>query len=390
MQSSNSSPILLTPGPVPLSSSVKAQLGRDMTHHRSKEICTALAQIQSHLQKIFQTQEPVYILNSTGTGAMEASLTNTLSPGDSILVVCAGKFGERWKEMAQAHQLVSYDIQVPWGKSVTAKAVQEKLEKHPEIRAVLIQACETSTTVVHPIQEISQLTRNKENILLIVDAISALVTMNLPMDEWGMDVLIGGAQKSFSLPAGLSFIALSKKAQKFQKTSRIPTYYFDLEKEKKANAKGQTAFSGNVSFLRALKTGLDEFQKIGFSNIQNKSQSLAKSTQEFCKDLGLSLFSSSSGPSVTGICMPEDIDGSLIKNIMEERNVIVGGGQDHLKGRIIRFGHLGAIKTKDYIQGLRIFGEVLHEQKPELFSEEKLQSALLKAEKFLNSKNIDF
>ena len=361
-----------------------------MTHHRSKEISKALVQIQSHLQKIFQTQEPVYILNSTGTGAMEASLTNTLSPDDSILAVCAGKFGDRWKEMAQAHQLISHDIQVPWGKAVRTKDVQEKLEKHPEIRAVLIQACETSTTVVHPIQEISQLTRNKENTLLIVDAISALLTMDLPMDEWGMDVLIGGTQKSFGLPAGLSFIALSKKAQKFQKTSRTPAYYFDLEKEKKANAKGQTAFSGNVSFLRALKTSLDEFQKIGFSNIQKKSQSLAKATQEFCKDLSLSLFSLSSGPSVTGICMPKDIDGSLVKNIMEERNVIVGGGQDHLKGRIIRFGHLGAIKTKNYIQGLRVFGEVLRDQKPELFSEQQLQSALVKAETFLNSKNIDF
>ena len=383
-------PILLTPGPVPLSSSVKAQLGRDMTHHRSKEISKALVQIQSHLQKIFQTQEPVYILNSTGTGAMEASLTNTLSPGDSILAVCAGKFGDRWKEMAQAHQLISYDIQVPWGKPVTAKAVQEKLEKHPEIRAVLIQACETSTTVVHPIQEISQLTRNKENTLLIVDAISAFLTMDLPMDQWGMDVLIGGAQKSFGLPAGLSFIALSKKAQKFQKTSRIPAYYFDLEKEKKANAKGQTAFSGNVSFLRALKASLDEFQKIGFSNIQKKSQSLAKAAQDFCKDLGLPLFSSSLSSSVTGVCMPQGVDGSLIKKIMEERNVIVGGGQDHLKGRIIRFGHLGAIQTKDYIQGLRVFGEVLREKKPELFSEQQLQSALLKVETFLNSKNIDF
>ena len=383
-------PILLTPGPVPLSSSVKAQLGRDMTHHRSKEICTALAQTHSHLQKIFQTQEPVYILNSTGTGAMEASLTNTLSPGDSTLAVCAGKFGDRWKEMAQAHQLLSYDIQVPWGKAVTAKAIQEKLEKHPEIRAVLIQACETSTATVHPIQEISRLTRDKENTLLIVDAISALLMMDLPMDKWGIDVLIGGAQKSFSLPAGLSFIALSKKAQKFQKTSQLPMYYFDLEKEKKANAKGQTAFSGNVSFIRALKAGLNEFQKIGFSNIQKKSQSLAQATQEFCKDLGLSLFSSSPGSSVTGICIPEDIDGSLVKNIMEERNVIVGGGQEHLKGRIIRFGHLGAIKTKDYIQGFRVFGEVLREQKPELFSEKQLQSALLKAETFLKSKNIDF
>ncbi len=386
MQNSlDSNIILLTPGPVPMSNAVKTQLGRDMTHHRSKEIIKTLARVQTQLKNIFQTQESVYILNSTGTGAMEASLTNTLSPHDEVLAVCAGKFGQRWVDLAQAYSLIPHDIQVPWKKAVDISLIEEKLKEHPQTKAILVQACETSTAVFHPIKEIAQLTKHKKDLLIIVDAISALTTVDLPMDKWGIDVLIGGSQKSFALPAGLSFIALSKKAQAFQKTSKLPVYYFDLEKEKKANEKGQTAFTGNVSFLRALEASLNEFQKMGIPNVQKKCQALAQVTHQFCHDLKLSLFSLAPGPAVTAICVPQGVDGVLLKKTMEEQNVIVGGGQDHLKGKIIRFGHLGAISTKNYIQGLRIFGESLQKQKPDLFTLKQLQAALSKSENFLNS-----
>jgi len=250
-KSSDLTPILLSPGPVPLSSAVKEQLGLDMTHHRSLEISEDLQQVFIYLKKIFQTKEDVYLLNASGTGAMEAALTNTLSSLDEVLCVNSGKFGERWIKMAQIFQLKVHEVKVPWGHAIQVSQIEEKLKQNPKIKAVFIQACETSTCVLHPIQEIGKLIRKKEETLLIVDGISALIVSPLPMDEWGIDVLIGGSQKSFSLPAGMSFISLSQKAQKFQEHSNLPVFYFDLKKEKKANAQAQTSFSTNVSFIRA-------------------------------------------------------------------------------------------------------------------------------------------
>lgn len=376
-----STPILLTPGPVPLSLEVKTQLSRDMTHHRSKEIKQSLERLQIHLKQIFHTKEHVYIINSTGTGAMEASITNTLSPGDEVLIVCGGKFGNRWLELAKTYHLTSHDIQVPWGQAVPVSQIEEKLKKHPKIKAIFVQACETSTAVFHPIKNISLLTQNRGDLLLIVDAVTALIVTDIMMDEWGVDVLIGGSQKSFALPAGLSFIALSKKASQFQKNSRLPAYYFDLEKERQANLKGQTAFSANVSFIRALDASLNQIIREGIKNHQKKYQLLAQSTQEFCQELGLKIFSSS--PSLTAICVPKNIDGLKIKKFMEEQNIIVGGGQDQLKGKIIRFGHIGNIQVQHHIQGLKIFGLAVKKQNSQIFSLEKLEQSLLKAQNCL-------
>lgn len=374
--------ILLSPGPVALSPAVKEQLGRSMTHHRSKEIKQILDRLQSSLQKVFKTKEHVYILNSSGTGAMEAALTNTLTPQDEVLVVSAGKFGQRWKELALAYSLIPYEIEVPWGEAVKVSSVQKKLKSHPQIKAVLVQACETSTAVNHPIKELAGLTKNSETIL-IVDAISALMVMDLDMDAYGIDILIGGSQKSFALPTGLSFLALSKKAQKFQKTSRLPIYYFDLKKEFKANQKGETSFSANVSFIRALDASLQDYLQQGFPQIREKAKTLAKATEKFAKYLNLKLFSSAPSLTVTAISMPENIDGNQVKGFMEEQNVIVGGGQGFLKGKMIRFGHIGHIKKDDYAKALKIFGKALQKQQPEVYTEELLKTAQDKAKEIL-------
>ena len=375
--------ILLSPGPVALSLTVREQLGRTMTHHRSLEIKQALARLQSSLQQIFKTKEPVYILNSSGTGAMEAALTNTLSPQDEVLVISAGKFGQRWKELALAYSLIPHEIKVPWGEAVDVLSVQEKLKTNPQIKAVLVQACETSTAVNHPIKELAELTKNLPQTLLIVDAISALLMMDLDMDAYGIDILIGGSQKSFALPAGLSFLALSKKACKFQTSSSLPVFYFDLKKEKTSNQKGETSFSANVSFIRALDASLQDYLKQGLPHIRDKAKKLAAALKQFAKHLNLKIFSSAPSLTVTALTMPENIDGNKIKKFMEEQNVIVGGGQDFLKGKIIRFGHIGHIQCKDYAKALKIFGKALQEQKPETYSEKVLETAQKKAEEIL-------
>ena len=380
------SPILLTPGPVPLFSAVKHQLGRDMTHHRTTEITQILERLQIQLKKIFQTKEHIYILNATATGAMEAGLTNTLSEGDEVLAVSGGKFGQRWLELSEIYRLKAHPLHIPWGTAPTSRQIEEKLKNHPQIKAVLIQACETSTAVFYPIQEIARLTKDNPRLLLIVDAVTALLAASIKMDDWGIDILIGGSQKSFALPAGMSFISLSKKAQEFQKTSRLPAYYFDLKKEKTANLKGQTAFSANVSFIRALNASLDTIFEQGLENFQKKSQKMAEATGLFCKQLGLKIFSS--GPSLTAVTVPEGINGLEIKKYMQKQNIIVGGGQDKLEGKIIRFGHLGNIQPDDLIQGLKALGLALRQQDSEIFTSGQLETACLKAKQILIHKKI--
>ena len=375
--------ILLTPGPVPISEDVKKELSRDMVHHRSGEIKEALTEIQPYLQQIFKTKEHVYILHSTGTGAMEASLTNTLSPQDEVIVISGGKFGERWKKISETYQLVVHEILVPWGSSLPATQVEQELKKHPQTKAILMQCCETSTATLFPVKEIARITQKNPQTLLIVDAISSLLIHDLLMDEWGVDVVIGGSQKSFALPSGFSFVALSKKAQKFQSTSKLPCFYFDLLKENKANLIGQTSYSSNVSFIRALRIQLKQFMQKGLPHVQRKSAEQAKITHQLVKDLGLSLFSKNPSSSVTAVLLPEDIDGEQIKNFMLKQNVFIGGGQDQLEGKIIRFGHMGEVTSKNLMQGFKVFCQALKDQKPSTYTSPIIEKALTRAEKSL-------
>ena len=235
-------PLLLTPGPVILSPSVRNTLSQPMWHHRSLEFKKTLKQVSSDLQEIFQTKQPVLILHSTGTGAMEAALSNTLSPGEKVLCICTGKFGKRWKDIAHAFGMTVCSIDTLPGKTVSVDMIEKELEKTKSIRALLVTACETSTATEQPIKEIAQMLKKYPEVLFIVDGITALGAMELPMDEWEIDVLVAGSQKSFMIPTGLAFIALSKKAWNAESTSFCPRYYFDLKKEKTSPVTGANGF----------------------------------------------------------------------------------------------------------------------------------------------------
>ncbi|MDE0119232.1 MAG: alanine--glyoxylate aminotransferase family protein [Bdellovibrionales bacterium] len=350
----NLKPLLLTPGPVPIPKLILDSLSRPMIHHRCSEFEDIFKQTKTLLKKIFQTKQEVFILNASGTGAMASSLLNTLSPKDTVLVLSAGKFGERWAEMALTYNLHLLKLDASWGQTVSIQNVKNLIDKNPQIKAILVQACETSTGVLHPIKELATLTRDNPNILLIVDAISALGAVDINMDQWGIDVMIGGSQKSFCLPAGMSFIALSQKAWQFNESSRLPVYYLDLKKEK-VQAKGQTAFSSNVTFIQALHSFLLPLKEInGLDKMIQKSEALSQMTHRFCKSLNLNIFAAPPSPSVTSISLPPHIDGVKLKKYIEQRyQVALGGGQDKLKGRIIRVGHLGAISTDDLKRGLK-------------------------------------
>lgn len=369
-------PVLLTPGPVPASPPILEALAEPMIHHRTQAFVEDLKQAQQLLQKFFQTKQPVLILNATGTGAMSAALLNTLSPGDQVLSVSAGKFGERWTEMAESYQLNVINTPTSWGKAINIRDVKKELQKNTNIKAVLSQACETSTGVLHPIKELAEMCQ-QHKVLFILDAISALGAVDIPMDKWGIDVLIGGSQKSFGLPAGMSFIALSEKAWHFNKESKLPVYYLDLRKELKAQAKGQTAFSSNVAFVRALAKALEPIEKQGLQFFIQRSKNLSKITLDFCKKLNLKIYAETPSPSVTSIALPTHIDGVKLKKQIENKyNVVVGGGQGKLQGKIIRIGHLGNISIEDLKQGLTALTYSLHEMDSQIITDKQLQTAL--------------
>ena len=348
-------PLLLTPGPVSASSALRNKLAEPFLHHRSLSFIQIFKETRLLLKKVFQTQQDVLILNASGTGAMASALLNTLSPGDTVLALSAGKFGERWVEMAKAYNLKVQIVQAPYGQAISPAQVKATLSRNKQIRAVLSQAVESSTGVLHPIEELAGLIKKRANTLFIVDAISAIGAVDIPMDKWGIDVVIGGSQKFFCLPAGLSFIALSSKAWQFQKKACLPVYYLDLKREKTAQAKGQTAFSANVSSICALHLFLTPLKKTG--GLQKKREhieNLSKITRQFCQSAGLRLFASPSSPSLTCLALPQHIDGVRLKKQMEEKHgITLGGGQGKLKGRVIRVGHLGDISVADLKRSLR-------------------------------------
>jgi aspartate aminotransferase-like enzyme len=341
---------LMAPGPVNLHPKVREILSEPMIHHRTPEFDKILAQALKRLKSVFQTQEPVYIISSTGSGGMESLLVNTLSPGDKILVVNSGKFGERWIEMARAFGVDVEEIKVAWGEAVSTSVISEKLNAS-SYQAVLTQACETSTGVLHPIQKIGQLIKNHSGTLFLVDAITALGAVNMPMDEWHIDGLVGGSQKAFMLPTGMSFVSFSKKAQARFASSKIPKFYLDIKKEVAANAKGETFFSSNVTLIKALNYVLEEIETTGLPTLFKSILRRSDFTAQMIQILGLTSYAKVKSPSLTAVALPASIDGQKLRETLEtDFNITVMGGQDQAKGKIIRIGHMGFIQDKDLIQ----------------------------------------
>lgn len=342
---------LMAPGPVALSEKVREALALPMIHHRTPLFEGELVACLTKLSWFFQTKQPVMILTSAGSGAMEAALTNTLSAGDKIVAVVSGKFGERWSKMASDFGLNVVEMKVPWGEAVDLQALDEIVSHHADLKALLTQACETSTATLHPVQEIAKLVRSySDDALIMVDAITAIGCTPLPMDAWDLDVVVAGSQKVFGLPTGLSFIALSERAWRKQKESKLTQFYFDLAKEHSANLKRQTRLSSSVSLIRALKVALEEFEEMGLLPLQELVFKRARAVSESTQLLGFDLFSKSPSPSVTALCVPAGIDGKKWRRHLEEKyQITVMGGQDHFEGKILRIGHMGAIDREDHL-----------------------------------------
>ncbi|MFA5062721.1 MAG: alanine--glyoxylate aminotransferase family protein [Candidatus Omnitrophota bacterium] len=351
---------LLTPGPTPLPPQVMESMARPIIHHRTPQFQAMLKEAVEGLKYVFQTNNDVFILTSSGTGAMEAAVINLLSAGDTALVVQGGKFGERWTEICKAYGITVEVIDVKWGKAVNPLDIEKKLKANPKIKAVFTTQCETSTGVLNDIAAIGKAVKNTEAVL-VVDAISSLGAVDLKTDEWACDVVVSGSQKGLMLPPGLSFISVSLKAAKLVENSKSPRYYFDLRKAKKALDKTDTPFTPAITLVIALNEALKLIRQDGLDVVFNRHRKLADATRAAVKALGLELFAPESGSDVvTSVKVPAGFDGEkLVKTMRDTYGVTIAGGQDELKGKVFRFAHMGFIEEFDIVIGISCLEKVL-------------------------------
>jgi len=354
---------LFSPGPTMLPPEVVLKMAEPIMHHREPEFEKIFGEIREGLKYLFQTKNEVLIFTSSGTGAMEGAVSNILSKGDKALVIRGGKFGERWGEICKAYGIEFVPIDVEWGKAVDPMKVQKILESDRSIRAVYTQASETSTGVRHPVKEIAEVVKKYENTVIVVDAITGIGVFSLPMDEWGLDVVVSGSQKALMLPPGLAFAALSDKAWKFVERSDLPKYYFDFRKELKSAQKNQNSYTPAISLFVGLRESLQMIQKEGLESVFRRHEKLATATRAAVKALGLELYAPDSpSNALTAVKVPEGIQGGKLKNLFFEKfGITVAGGQDQAKGKIIRIAHLGYYERLDMVMVISALEMLLKE-----------------------------
>jgi len=355
---------LMTPGPVPLPDWVLKEIAEPVLHHRTNEFEAILARVLTNLKKVFMTQQPCMVLTASGTGGMEAALTNSVLRGETVISIDTGKFGQRWHEMAEALGYKSVHLQFPWGEPVDLQKVREALLKFPDAKAILCQASETSTGALLPIQELAQITSETET-LLVVDAVTALGAFPLPMDEWGLDIVITGSQKALMLPTGLSMISLSEKAwRQVETVAPTQTYYWNLLEERKANEKTQTRFSSAVSLIRGLDVVLKHIDKTGLPALFDQHTQRAEVFRQRVLKNGVTLFPKEPSPSLSCLALPSGVDGQKVQQVLQDKyKIVIMGGQDQLKGKVVRVGHMGWMTREDLIETADRIHDVISEVK---------------------------
>ncbi|NJK73531.1 MAG: alanine--glyoxylate aminotransferase family protein [Oscillatoriales cyanobacterium RU_3_3] len=358
--------MLMIPGPTPVPEAVLLAMAKHPMGHRSKEFDAIFAECTENLKWLHQTSSDVLSLTASGTGAMEAGIINFLSAGDRVLVGNNGKFGERWAEVAVAYGLNAEVIKAEWGQPLDPELFREKLEADTEkqIKAVIIVQSETSTGVLNDLETINRHVKAHGEALIMVDAVTSLGAVSIPVDEWGIDVVASGSQKAYMLPPGLGFVAISPKAWEAYKTAKLPRYYLDLGKYSKDAAKNTTPFTPPVNMFFGLQASLRMMKAEGLENIFARHKRLMETTRAAVKALGLPLFAadSAASPAITAVMPPAQLDAQKVRTLMKKKfDIALADGQDHLKGKIFRIGHLGFVCDRDILAAISALEVVLRE-----------------------------
>jgi serine---pyruvate transaminase len=353
---------LMAPGPTPVPPDVLLAMARPIIHHRTPEYESLSREVRVGLKRLVQTVQEVIPFAASGTGAMEAAVVNTLSPGDTVLVLRAGKFGERWEEICRAHGVDVVPITAPFGQTAPPAAFAEALRLHPHAAAVLMQQSESSTGVLHDVESVAAVIRETRAIL-VVDAVSSLGIADLRMDEWGVDVVVAGSQKGLMLPPGVSFCAVSEKAWGRVAASRLPKYYFDLAAERKWIERNEARFTPAVSIMLGLREVLRMIEAETLPGVLRRHERLARATRAGVEALGLALFARATpSPALTAVVAPPGIDGEkIVSTYATSHNITIAGGQGEMKGKVFRLGHMGYVGDFDVVAALAALEQVLHE-----------------------------
>jgi aspartate aminotransferase-like enzyme len=353
-------PRLFCPGPTPVPLEISTAGLQTNVYHRTDAFRQIVLDCRRLLQPFFGSAEAPLILSSSGTGALEAALVNLTDAGDKILVINGGKFGERWEKLGHAYQCRVISYTIPWGTAPDIAVVKKHLQDNPDCKAVFFQGNETSTGVAYPVKELAAAIRSVSEALIVVDAVSSLVAQLMEMDNWEVDAVVAGSQKGFGIPPGLSFISLSKRA--WNQLSKRPKFYFDLAKEKSGQDKGETAWTPATTLIFSLKAALETLSTLGPKGCDEYHARMAKACRNAAEAIGLPLLAQSHpSQALTAVRLPENLDGSALVKICRDRyGAIFAGGQDQLKGKIIRIAHLGLVDQLDLIGAIAALEMGLH------------------------------
>jgi aspartate aminotransferase-like enzyme len=359
---------LFTPGPTPLLPSAQLAMASFSLHHRTADFRALYSRTLADLKDFVGTKNDVLVLAASGTGAMEASVSNLTSPGDKVLVLTAGKFGERWRDLAKAYGCAVEILSVPYGETFSMDQFRQKLT--PEVRCVYMQATESSTGARHDVHAIAKLVRGtSSDTLLVIDAITGLGTTHFDVDGWGIDVIIGGSQKALMIPPGLAYLGVSERAWQRMESAKSPRYYFDLRKERKSAAKGESAYTPATSLIAALGAALDYVRQMGEGDLAlgrtrlvDNAELCAEMTRAAVQALGLELFSPAApAAALTAIAVPPGLDSSaIVKEFRESFNAVVANGQGEMKGKLFRIAHIGYYDYLDTIGIIAALEQVLN------------------------------
>ncbi len=355
---------LRVPGPTPCPPEVLQAMGWPMINHRGPEYKKMHTEVTEELKQVFQTKNDLYILTGSGTGGLEAAVVNMLSPGDKILSVSIGVFGDRWANIAKSFGADVVSLNYEWGKAADPDEVAKAIRENPDIKAVLVTHNETSTGVTNPLESISKVVKDAGK-LLLVDAISSLSSIDLPVDKWGCDVVITGSQKGWMVPPGLAMVSVSREAWQAYDKAGMPRFYWDFGKARSYyNEKAENPWTPAVSVVYGLSVSLKMILKEGITNIFAEQARIGRMTRDGIKNLGLKIFADEKYASntVTAVAIPEGVDAKKLRALMQsEHGIVLAGGQQHLDGKIFRIGHLGLVTEGDIKEVLAALKEVLPE-----------------------------